>query len=309
MYYPYLRGRQFELIALREFAEIRGVNNNVIPIIEPVKKSFNSLRLAIPKLMKGKVKFGLILNPQVGEIEGAIDLILEELSMELHLIDNWIPVFIVLNNYTEVHTLITESKLEGVMIICTDQTDTDNADFIKLIESGLVKAVISEENRSLKRFLKDKNIDIIRLDDKFKAEKRNSDYLEMEEEKFTEEHYYYKEDGYDGFSDYTVLSSLFTEGGGAPYAVAIHLTYLKTYEQIWIRHFTSTSNFDRANIQGKFAEAVRKAVGFLHEKDIQTVASQELINYYNDTKYPGLGMVKKIAVKHHIETINNSIRD
>ena len=34
MYFPYLRGRQFELIALREYAQQRGDSNNIIPIIE-----------------------------------------------------------------------------------------------------------------------------------------------------------------------------------------------------------------------------------------------------------------------------------
>jgi len=68
MYYPYLRGRQFELIALREYALQRGDNNNIIPIIEPVKKTFNSMKLALPKLIEGDVKFALIINPQVGEI-------------------------------------------------------------------------------------------------------------------------------------------------------------------------------------------------------------------------------------------------
>ena len=68
MYYPYLRGRQFELIALREYALQRGDNNNIVPIIEPVRKTFNSMKLALPKLIEGDVKFALILNPQVGEI-------------------------------------------------------------------------------------------------------------------------------------------------------------------------------------------------------------------------------------------------
>lgn len=68
MYYPYLRGRQFELIALREFALNHGDNSNVTPIIEPVKIKFNNMKLAIPKLIEGNVKFALILNPLVGEI-------------------------------------------------------------------------------------------------------------------------------------------------------------------------------------------------------------------------------------------------
>jgi hypothetical protein len=47
-----------------------------------------------------------------------------------------------------------------------------------------------------------------------------------------------------------------------PRAVVIHLTYLKENEQIWIRHFTSTTNDSQANVQGKFAEAAKKAVDF-----------------------------------------------
>lgn len=34
MYFPYLRGRQYELIALRELLENNKLSNNVIPIIE-----------------------------------------------------------------------------------------------------------------------------------------------------------------------------------------------------------------------------------------------------------------------------------
>ena len=37
MYFPYLRGRQFELIALRELLEKRLIGDKIVPIIEPVK--------------------------------------------------------------------------------------------------------------------------------------------------------------------------------------------------------------------------------------------------------------------------------
>lgn len=37
MYFPYLRGKQFELLALREFANKNASNRKIIPIIEPVK--------------------------------------------------------------------------------------------------------------------------------------------------------------------------------------------------------------------------------------------------------------------------------
>lgn len=306
MYYPYLRGRQFELIALREFAEIHGQNNNIVPIIEPVKKTFNSMKIALPILIEAKVKFALVLNPQVGEIDD-IGLIIEGLEECLRDMSKWIPSFVVSNNYEDISRLIVDTGYTDVMIICNDLTDTSNEAFNRLILSNEVKYIVSKENRTLKRTLLGKNKILIRLDDNFSGQKRNSDYLEMAEEKFSEEHIFYKDDGYQGFSDYTVIVSDFFEGGGAPFAVAIHLTYLKENKEVWIRHFTSTSNFDRANIQGKFAEALEKAVKFINLNNIHNDATDELRRYFTERRYPGLGMVKKIAIKNHLELINGII--
>lgn len=303
MYYPYLRGRQFELIALREFAHQKTGANNVVPIIEPVKKTFNSMKLALPKLIEGNIKFALILNPHVGEIP-SISEITNELKDELADNSKWIPALIVTNNYEALDRVISENHLDDIMLICSDMSDSSNVNFEKLIFLPQVKYIVTKENRTLKRKLKDKGKGLIRLDDNFIAQKRNSDYLSLGEEKFSEEHLFYEEDGYSGFADYTVLVSDFIEGGGAPYAVAIHITYKKDNDEIWVKHFTSITNDDRANIQGKFAEAAKKAIEFLDEKEIRNFSTKELRKYYNEKKYPGLGMVKKISIKNHLELMN-----
>lgn len=303
MYYPYLRGRQFEFIALREYALERGDWNNIIPIIEPVKKTFSSMKLAIPKLIEGDVRFALILNPLVGEIKDHNE-ITEALSTELKDRTKWIPAYIVSNNYNHISKIIIESGHSEVMLICTENTDSSQADFERLIASKNIKYILSVENKSLKRKLKGTGKELIRLDDNFKAQKRNSDYLLMGEEKFTEEHLFYEEDGYCGFSDYTMLVSDYTEGGAAPYAVAIHITYQKENREIWMRHFTSVTNDDPSHIQGKFAEAAEKAIRFLNSENIHTHAVEELRDYFNRGLYPGLGMIKKISIKHHLELMN-----
>jgi len=309
MYYPYLRGRQFELIALREYALQPRENNNIIPIIEPVRKTFNSMKLALPKLIEGDVKFALILNPQVGELKNKID-ILVSLKDELSDNSKWIPTYILKNNFDEVLRQIKKFEFTDVMLICSESTDTSDSDFDSLIFSSTVKYIVANENRTLKRKLLHKGKEIIRLDDNFNAQKRNSDYLLTPDEKFSEEHLFYKGDGYNGFSDFTPLLSEYTEGGAAPYAVAIHLTYQRENGEVWVKHFVSETNDDRSNIQGKFAEAAEKAVTFLDEKNIHTFASEELREYYNkgNGTYPGLGMVKKISIKNHIELINEILK-
>lgn len=44
MYFPYLRGRQFELIALRELLENDRMSEKIIPIIEPINPSSTLLK-------------------------------------------------------------------------------------------------------------------------------------------------------------------------------------------------------------------------------------------------------------------------
>lgn len=316
MYYPYLRGRQFELIALREYAFQRGDKNNIIPIIEPVKNTFNSMKLALPKLIEGNVKFALILNPQVGDFSEMQDSkkaikIKSELEDEFTDQSKWIPAFVINDNYTNILSQIEDFGFDHVMVICTESTDTSENHFDNLILSSKVKYIVTKENKILKRKLKGRGKEIIRLDDNFNAQKRNSDYLVKPEEKFSEEHLFYKEDGYNGFSDYTVLVSAFTEGGAAPFAVAIHWTYQKAKSEVWIRHFTSETNDDRSNIQGKFAEAAEKAIAFFDKMNIHNCASEELREYYNNGNgtYPGLGMVKKISIKNHLELINGLLTE
>jgi len=292
---------------LREYALQRRDNNNIIPIIEPVKKTFNSMKLALPKLIEGDVKFALILNPQVGEINNTQE-ITDALQEILADCSKWIPAYIVSNNYNAIASQIAESGYTDVMLICSDNTDSSDADFDSLVLLPSVKYIVATENKTLKRKLKDSGKELIRLDDKFKAQKRNSDYLLMAEEKFSEVHLFYNEDGYSGFSDYTVLVSSYIEGGAVPYAVAIHLTYQKDNKEIWIKHFASVTNDDQSNIQGKFAQAAEKAVAFLNAKNIHSFASEELRRYYNGRLYPGLGMVKKISIKNHLELMNDILK-
>ena len=37
MYFPYLRGRQYEMLALKELVQKGLINNLVFPIVEPIK--------------------------------------------------------------------------------------------------------------------------------------------------------------------------------------------------------------------------------------------------------------------------------
>ncbi|MFM1676678.1 sce7725 family protein, partial [Streptococcus mutans] len=64
MYFPYLRGRQYELIALRELLENDRLSKIVVPIIEPVKLS-STLINTLEEFKNKNRQCSLILNPAV----------------------------------------------------------------------------------------------------------------------------------------------------------------------------------------------------------------------------------------------------
>lgn len=310
MYYPLLRARQFELIALRDLTKEGILKDYILPILEPVKESHNNLNLAIDQFVKYNQQAYLILNPEVGEKKGDNGYYLDYFN-ELEG-DTLIPAFYYRNNKNYIEDKIQNYNLKNVMLICQNDISTGDIDFRNIVNSPEITTITVNDpgrNRTLDRFIKSLNKSYIRLDDLFEKQVRNSDFLDIQEHRFSEEHLYYDQEGYNGFSDYTVLPSEFSDGGSTPRAVVIHLTYLNEQNQIWIRHFTSNTNDSIANIQGKFAEAVTKAVRFCNENNLNNSAITELQNYYYNQHYPGLGVVKKIAMKNHLLIIQQYLRN
>lgn len=306
MYYPYLRGKQFELLALRDFANsASGVNDNVFPIIEPVRSTFNGIRLAIPILRKGNVRFAIVLNPQVGDLENDDETVWKELQ-DFH--GDFSPAFIVNRNANRILTRIQEDSLSDVILICPPEAVDVDETLESLAANEAIRAiVIGDKFKRLKHKMARSGKDVVVMYDNFIPKAKNSAYASGAEELFSEDYYYYQADGYQGIADYTVLPSVFTEGGRLPSAIAIHLTYDKD-ESIYVRHFVSDSNDGTANIQGKFAEAAQKAINFFDALGVCDNAINMLKYYYNNGDYPGLGMLKKISILHHLELVSNALR-
>src|SRR3954463_11730036 len=65
MYYPYFRGKQFELITVRETAPILAAAK-FTPIIEPVKEALSGLQRALKSVCDSKGKAIVIVNPHHG---------------------------------------------------------------------------------------------------------------------------------------------------------------------------------------------------------------------------------------------------
>jgi len=308
MYYPYLRARQFELIALRELVKESDHNNLVTPIIEPVRKSLTSLNKANEVFLENNFSPYLTVNPFCGDEAGDKDFFLEYMKNLEQC--SFLHAFHYNNNSDYISKNIQHYSLCNVMLICMEGF-IDDPLLRKLSQNeAITKIVVMDPRkyRSLDNYLKNLNKTYIRLDDVFEKQIRNADYLDISAHKLTEEHLYFKEENYNGFSDFTVLPSVFTEGGVTPRAVVIHLSYIskENNSEIWIRHFTSETDGDSSsNVQGKFEEAAKKALNFCSKNNINNTAITELREYFDNEKYPGLGIVKKISIKNHLNVVSN----
>ena len=69
MYFPYLRGKQYELLALKDFSQMSPNNAKIIPVIEPVKSQVNGLNSALEALRDNAMRFAVILNPKDGDFK------------------------------------------------------------------------------------------------------------------------------------------------------------------------------------------------------------------------------------------------
>ena len=72
MYFPYVRGKQYELLALRELVLNNKMGNKIIPIIEPIKPS-STLIKTLESFIEKKQHVIIISNPIVGSFVKELD--------------------------------------------------------------------------------------------------------------------------------------------------------------------------------------------------------------------------------------------
>ena len=316
MYYPYLRGKQFELLALREFSSEFENNHTIVPIIEPVKKQVNGLNAAALSMIENGMKFAVILNPSDGDYRhtGIDNDILMRLTAWTDDRDNWIPAYIYKHNGKTLLNHAKQNNLSNLMIIFPSGADVNDEELMEFLSKDEVAFVVSgnlSNNRSARGRLLRLGKALISLEDRFNERPRNADYANEIDEIFSEDFAYYKEDGLAGFADFTPMAKDFIEGGMLPYAIAIHLTYQKSDDQLFVHHFVSDNNFDQSNIRGKFHEAAVKIAPFFNNNGLyHTSAVDELIRRAeSDDGYPGLGYIKKLSVKNHLELITHILSE
>ncbi|MFS4484207.1 sce7725 family protein [Hyunsoonleella sp. 2307UL5-6] len=311
MYFPYLRGKQFELIALRELCSIFPQElNKISPIIEPVKVS-STIKTTLAEFVNRNANFNLIINPRVGDLEGQYKRIIEIITSSIPAEYNNYQLAVIVDTKTErnLGTLIEfvnalDLNYNGITLIHETEINSQNIEVLNN-RLNIVYNVIYFQKTSRRYYREFEANTLVSLDDYFIEQSRNADYLNQESD-FSKEYRFYIQDGFVGFSDFLTIGDNYSESGFLPRAVAIHLSYLEN-NQIRVKHFVSDSNEDVADIGGKFSEAINKLVIWCDQNNLNTSA----INVFRDLQqrghFPGLGTLKKLSIMNHIELVINNI--
>ena len=305
MYTPYVRGKQFELLALKELAVELGEHPEVRPIVEPVRAKGDALIRCLDELAMFDVGTTVILNPSVGELGGASNAprtLVAQLEQCVH--HEHLRLGIQVRARLDVPAVlsaIAESTLRDNPIDLVHYEFTGSAGIQAL--NGSDSLQLAEDKSFVRRYRPPLPGRQVRLKDHFAAaaRKTNLDYVGAPPSLFTDDNIYFAEDGYAGWGDYATIGTAFSEGGSSPRAVVIHLTYLDRDDgAIWLRHFSSDSNEDTSDTAGKFGEALQKLVSFCDGAGLRNRALDDFRTYHQKGSYPGLGMVKKLSLQNHI---------
>ncbi|WP_237389362.1 sce7725 family protein [Companilactobacillus zhachilii] len=297
IYFPYLRGRMYDLLALKELVEQDQLSSKIVPIIEPVRDS-KELQQTVQTLIDHQQPFSVIANPQVS-VYGLNDTKIYPLP-KLNNLDFYYPSAILAADFSS--DFVKPGKNQQSLLIANNYELLKTYQKTKVLQA-VDKVLIPDEAR-MHQLVKTK---ATLLTDPLTFVRHVEDYATLNDEFFEPANWYQQIDGYNGFGDYSMVGHVYFDKGMPARAIALHLIYV-TVDGTWrIHHFVSDSNEHMSGQKEKFFEALAKLVTWcsqnMHGINM-TPALEQLIKYNDQSKFPGLGKIKKLSLMHHFQLMN-----
>jgi hypothetical protein len=308
MYFPYFRGKQFELEAILEAPT--AIYNNTLPIVEPVNLSTRNLNL-FQQINTQGVPLILITNPyhpsrtplSSADIQS---LITTQLAGHTTLSLG----FIVDARFSSANLtsfLTSNRRINKVLIFRNDPLPATVTAIQRALSTHTDSYLVFDENKTsaLTRASFLSHTAKVLLTDGFQRHDANVHYPNMST--FTSNYSTYTANGWIGIGDYLTVGDHFQEGGGPVYVVALHVTKA-TSQGVMVHHFVSTTN---QTIRGqgplKFAEANHALVTSSHVRPLRTMGVGYFRNWHSTSHNPSLGAAKKASMINHMEIMSSLV--
>lgn len=310
MYFPILRGKQYELQAVEELSDLIKKHENVCPIIEPMNYNSLSKRILL-ELDNSETPFVLILNPSVGNLAGCMSDIEEQIISKLSSYNTTVLGLIVDDEtqYNEIEEILqTFDEFQFAIYHIKDVNCTDKLLELSYAEKRIKYHFFYKHDTSKAYRKKFSDFKRVIIEDTYTSAKRNADYPTQNE--FSNIVYKYKKN-YFGFGDFQTIGGAYSNSGGPAHAVALHLTDEDDEDnEINIVHFISDDKEGNYNVQGKYFQALRKLCSFVEEKRGEPFTLGEIgfATNLKEGEFHGLGFPKKLSIMHHIHLMSEIIK-
>lgn len=301
-YFPFLRGKQNELMALRDLAEGIAESGALVPIIEPVNGN-STTRISIDKYIEASMPFLLVCNPSYGAFasrpERLFTNIISETLMEY---DNWTPALQVARESThhELSAFLKRYSEYGAAVIYKGVPGNASAQAL-LKDASIVNHVFLHDRVAARYISAIAESRRVMVSDPFNRQPRNADYPSREF--FTDKNTTAGNPHGVDFGDFSIVGDHYAEKGGAAHAVTVHHIHFQGDEgPLDISHFISDRTETTVDTPGKIIEALVKLVAALNNLEPNdTEACNEYREIAGAGVSRGLGYLKRLAIKHHLE--------
>lgn len=308
MYFPYFRGKQFELLTIYERSDIITDVGNIVPVVEPVNENFADLRRNIERYQEDSAPVILIENPGVGDLIGETERLHGEILSDFDDYDQLeVGVLVHANSSVDdINDCVERNPDRDVSVIHRHPID-ERTDLIDLCRNtdNIARHIFveGETGEAYRRAFEE--FQRVLLEDGFQRQPRNADY--PEESFFSDLHLRYGELDYEGFGDFLIVGDHYFARGGPAHAVAIHLISVGEDGQLITKHFVSDRTESPRDRGGKYLEALRKLVDEAEDDKVLggTRAYTEFRQHLEEKQFRGLGYVKKLSMMHHLEVVND----
>ncbi|MCI1892431.1 MAG: sce7725 family protein [Schleiferilactobacillus harbinensis] len=285
-YWPLLRGRQFDLLALQLLTQDNLLTNRIIPMIEPIRDA-----AGLPRLLKLRNQAGLptvvIRNPSVGTY-----------GLGTHKRYPLTPFFADANVWSGWWwrpDLQIPPAARQVLLI---------DDFRRLPAPAILMQfhtiVVQNDPRITQAIDHPRRIF---LHDPWPRVHRTREFAQYADTPLFTERHWAMHHGFDGISDYSLNGAPYFDKGWPQGTIAFHIAYLRD-GGIWLHHFLPLPTGGTQAEQFQYLQGeLRRWLASHRHSILWDGPLKELLHYGDINHYPGLGVIKKLSVAHQILSV------
>ncbi|KAI1698998.1 hypothetical protein Ddc_18790 [Ditylenchus destructor] len=314
MYFPYLHGKQKEVLALRHLAAVLGADGVVQPILEPVRQAATSLRHTLEACEAHKLQIWLVVNPTRQDFEPLKPAQSMEWGHQLYTSlpqRQWIHPVLTLGPALTPELVRRFAHVFGTrpVGIVVGHDAPPLHDVMALLGGVQVQRVFFRDAEPApKARASAGTAGCVWVEDRRLPD--SADLRQRDRHPFTDRHLHYRAEGFVGFSDYTTLPSRPDMPDAPPRSECFRMSYIhhdaQRGDSIWTEHFTGYRVSDERG-GSRFDQALQCFRESLDRGDASFGPTESVRRYLSSlitATPPSRALSKQWEVMHHLELVS-----